>query len=241
LNYDYYNSNFIGNSGLTLEQQSFMLRLKLTSVVQVGDNGTELPPHSFVYNETIPLPSRLSFDQDNWGFYNGLKNNPHLIPPFRIGTTLYPGANRQVDENYTSVGILKRINYPTGGYTQLEYENHVVSGLIPYAENQYLLNRNAYLDSTTPCIASTTNFCKNVTVNDYASSGVFMSINVEGILNCNQCAQGIPNPLSCAILSLESPTFTLPITCNLVNVYVPNGTYVLKANFANNPQQPNQK
>jgi hypothetical protein len=233
LTYDYFNANLIGTNP-NLEQLSFMLRLKLSSVFEVGEFGNELPPYSFSYQDQIPMPSRMSYDQDNWGFYNGPKNNAHLIPPMRELEYIHPGSDRHVDDTFTGIGVLNKIYYPTGGFTTFEYENHLVKGSIPYAEDEFR-PLNAYLDATDACsLGSTDVFCENVLVNDEKTDGVFMSIIISEIFNCDQCPNGLPNAQTCAILTLQSPTFTLPITCDVTNIFVPNGNYVLKANFSNN-------
>ncbi|WP_431167112.1 hypothetical protein, partial [Tenacibaculum halocynthiae] len=111
LEYDYFHTP---NSGT--EEDTY--RLKLTNVI---DNNHLT--HSFNYNETINLPKRLSSSQDYWGFYNG-KINSTLIPSMYYGAEYLPGANRNVDVNFTQANILKKITYPTKGHTNFEYENN---------------------------------------------------------------------------------------------------------------------
>ena len=58
-------------------------RLKLTSVSEIsGDGSVQKPPYSFTYQESTPLPRRLSYDQDHWGFSNNYAgaNNPFFTP-----------------------------------------------------------------------------------------------------------------------------------------------------------------
>lgn len=96
------------------------LRLKLTRIKEDSGN-----PYEFYYNEGIALPERLSLSQDHWGFYNG-KINTTMIPPVpSIGR--YTGADRNPDFNYMIAGSLKRVKYPTGGYSDFEYEPHLVN------------------------------------------------------------------------------------------------------------------
>ncbi len=93
-------------------------RLKLLSV-QEGNK----PPYEFTYNETNPLPDRLAFSQDHWGYYNGKQSNAGLIPAIpEIGVTT--GADRSPDFNYMQSASLIKLKYPTGGYTQFIYEPH---------------------------------------------------------------------------------------------------------------------
>lgn len=93
--------------------------------------------HLFSYfeNASSPIPSdRNSFSRDHWGYYNG-KVNATLVPPLihsfptelpRV-TNLYhdvylSGANRYPDADYARLGVLKTVQYPTGGTTDFEYE-----------------------------------------------------------------------------------------------------------------------
>lgn len=87
-------------------------RLKLNGIT-INDK-----EYNFTYESTI-LPSKKSFSQDFWGYYNG-KNNTSLIPAiYGIDTSL---ADRFVDLNYIKAGMLNKITYPTGGYTEFEFE-----------------------------------------------------------------------------------------------------------------------
>src|SRR6185369_4531743 len=113
--------------GAITDATSYNVRLKLNSVTEVSAIGNENPPYLFYYNELYTMPSRLSFDQDSWGYYNGPKNNTDLVPPYTSVSSLglprlWPGANRETDDKYISLGVLTKIVYPTGGSTSFEYE-----------------------------------------------------------------------------------------------------------------------
>ncbi len=81
--------------------------------------------YKFQY-ESTPLPGRNTTSQDYWGYYNG-KINTSLIPQsFYVtagtGKPVYLGDNRRSDFNFMKAASLKQISFPTGGYTQYEYE-----------------------------------------------------------------------------------------------------------------------
>jgi YD repeat-containing protein len=76
---------------------------------------------SLEYNSPGSLPSRLSYSQDHWGYFNG-KFNVNLLPATAGLASAYASADRQPDSMTTSFGMLKRINYPTGGYQQFVLE-----------------------------------------------------------------------------------------------------------------------
>lgn len=82
--------------------------------------------HVFNYYNLENLPSRLTFSQDHWGFYNG-QNNATFIP---YQSSLYAhsssiaNANRNAYWNFSQTGTLKSITYPTGGIEEFSYEGN---------------------------------------------------------------------------------------------------------------------
>jgi hypothetical protein len=103
-------------------------RLKLNSLTETTHQENVLDPsrsltHTFFYN-TTSLPSTLSNAQDHWGYFNGKNDNTELIPSYKETNNEYQGADRNAYAGSMQAGILEKITYPTGGYTQLEYEPH---------------------------------------------------------------------------------------------------------------------
>ncbi|MEI9921978.1 MAG: RHS repeat domain-containing protein [Bacteroidota bacterium] len=104
-----------------------MNRLRLDNLTETSGDGTiSLPPYKFSYVDkdlmgvSEPLPRRMSFQQDHWGYYNHEVLNNGLIS-FWIA----PRKNRrQTNDRYTQLGTLKSIKYPTGGITTFAYESH---------------------------------------------------------------------------------------------------------------------
>lgn|GEM_PF-2075744 len=120
-------------------------RLKLNSITQ--KDGSK---YTFEYENQFPLPSIGSLSKDFFGYYNGATNTdeipslyyyPNLVnnlenseyftplspyPPTsgQTGTVLYvqKAENNFPNLNYAKSGILKKIIYPTKGYTEFEYE-----------------------------------------------------------------------------------------------------------------------
>ncbi|MBB2145797.1 hypothetical protein GM921_09885 [Pedobacter sp. LMG 31464] len=97
------------------------LRLRLDSVIELGTENVKNAIHSFTYNQSMALPSRFSYNQDHWGFFNG-KSNTSLIPPSTSGVSAFDGADRSADEASMQAFSLKRIKYPTGGTQTFNYE-----------------------------------------------------------------------------------------------------------------------
>ncbi len=105
-------------------------RLKLETIIE-GDeqsNTTIKPPYKFIYNEQN-IPPRDSYDQDHWGFYNKAGNDGTLVPKEDLRGELLSGADREPSDNPEVMkgGILEKIIYPTGGYTEFVYEPHTYS------------------------------------------------------------------------------------------------------------------
>ncbi|TKC04489.1 hypothetical protein FA048_19570 [Pedobacter polaris] len=105
-------------------------RLQLANVQISGSGDPDPLKYEFSYNFTN-LPNRFSYDMDEWGYYNGPKNNQSLIPVSTISTSITGGSNfdlqlgdadRSSDEHYMQAGILTEIKYPTGGTTTFTYE-----------------------------------------------------------------------------------------------------------------------
>lgn len=141
LNYDYWNA--ITNCGGWYDE--YKKRLKLVSIVEndINGSGTTKPPYAFEYDETL-LPNRFSPKQDFWGYYNG-NNAAQLFPKIyyyandpitatyptkysvyhrwsNSGEEIIEGADRNPNPAFMQAGILKKIIYPTGGYSAFEYE-----------------------------------------------------------------------------------------------------------------------
>lgn len=97
-------------------------RLRLDSLQNKGTYNTDKPPHRFIYHDDA-FPDRTTSNAiDLWGYYNGVSYNNDLIPKLETSSGFYPGADRSVDSDAMDIGILERIEYPTGGYTEFDFE-----------------------------------------------------------------------------------------------------------------------
>ena len=99
-------------------------RLRLDAIQE--QLGADIKEHRFdYYNGT--LPSRKSYSQDHWGYYNGA-NNANLVPKYVFYVRELGGyANRKVSESFTKLGMLKSITYPTKGSSHFSYEQNTFS------------------------------------------------------------------------------------------------------------------
>lgn len=103
-------------------------RLLLESFQEKGTNNEETPPYKFQYNANAVAPIG-SYDVDYWGYTNNSNNNV-LLPTYVFRDVLndrffyFEGADRNPDENGSKSSVLEKITYPTGGYTEFDYEMH---------------------------------------------------------------------------------------------------------------------
>lgn len=120
-------------------------RILLKSIKEIGISyqnnqlieDTSKPPYQFEYIGGIPvINENVLKSQDHWGYYN-VANNTTLLPSYKgTGINLsagasyqinFEGGNREPNWNGIRAGLLTKIIYPTGGNTQLFYEQHEYS------------------------------------------------------------------------------------------------------------------
>lgn len=142
-------------------------RLKLDSLVQENGNQDNMS-YVFKYNDQVALPSKTSFSQDFWGYFNGEDNrsivitgaNHTLIPnvfPLMIDDSItlsvipgkaltFKGAVRGTNEEFTTAGMLTSIEYPTKGRTVFEFEpnefnNYTILSAKEEASTSFIINK----------------------------------------------------------------------------------------------------
>lgn len=126
--YDF-NYKYISGSGCTIKDPYTNKWLILEKIKNVSLPARPLE-HSFSYEESSTPPCRNSAAQDYWGYYNGMNSNRNLIPSINHRSGPVQGADRTVDSRYTQFAILKKIVYPTGGYTEFVFENNVANSTV---------------------------------------------------------------------------------------------------------------
>ncbi len=111
-------------------------RLRLDSLQVRDEMGIVVQRYRFAYNMEKSLPDYNSKERDYWGYFNN-KNNNTLVPRQTIAwqssvttsqTTITIGSNitdgRDPDSTYMKAWVLEKIMYPTGGWTEFEYETN---------------------------------------------------------------------------------------------------------------------
>jgi len=86
--------------------------------------------YSFEYIDPQQAPARLSYSRDTYGYFNG-KSNSTLVPKvddLLVRDAIYAWADQSIVEENAKKGLLKKIIYPTKGYTLLDYESNTYGG-----------------------------------------------------------------------------------------------------------------
>ncbi|GGH65860.1 hypothetical protein HNQ91_001991 [Filimonas zeae] len=198
--YDYFNGGY---------------KLKLTGVKEGRLNAVE-KQHLFEYYNNI-AEGITSKAQDHWGFYNA-KNNTTLIPAYINPNGVYiPGANRETDTVQIRSGVLKRIIYPTGGYTQFDFEANDYSSVMVGALPPYMYIPVFNSQSVTVSNSGNSFLEKTITI-PYAQS-------VDVAFRIGNCMEG-ENATNCTSYSSMPPSTTLYINA-------PNGQRIYTATTTN--------
>ncbi len=126
------------NSNLFPSDTSLYYRPFLMRVDEGNAVNNLLNTHQFTYNNLGQLPTRLSFSQDDFGYYNGA-NNQTLIPQVPYDTWApyfnYAVSDRSSHPEYSVYGTLSKVQYPTGGTDSLIYEGNTYPGFIARPNN----------------------------------------------------------------------------------------------------------
>ncbi len=170
------------------DTDSRYLRLKLKEVVEVGSDLETISPYVFDYEEEVPIPSKLTFDYDHWGYYNGKRNDVLSVPwssSKSIRGTAIPsvqflnttngnyndlkGANREPDLDFAKLFSLKQITYPTSGVHDFQFELNEYGNL----DRPYIISiEDNVVADTVLCNQSSLSACDN------AASGINLSFEV---------------------------------------------------------------
>ena len=103
-------------------------RTNYLSTIQISGEGT----YTFTYYNLSDgsFPPLGTFSVDHWGYYNGRSVNSFLKIVNTNSSTLEESlstSSRDHNDTHAIKGMLQRITYPTGGYSQMEYEPHTYS------------------------------------------------------------------------------------------------------------------
>jgi YD repeat-containing protein len=123
INFVYGAKSSANQAGNNFETSSRFFLEKVEINKNFDSTGNKYEEYSMVYDDPFGLPVRLSNSQDIKGYFNG-QTNETLIPdhPAFNGVNSPFYANRHPYFNLAKKGSLKKIIYPTKGYSEFEYE-----------------------------------------------------------------------------------------------------------------------
>jgi len=236
--------------------------LRLDSLSEYGNFESNANPlrHRFSYNST-PLPGRLSFAKDMWGYANNNTFNQHLAPPMYMnlgGAPLFlPGADRTPNSQKMRAGILEKVELPTGGSISFEYEPNTVSNPTALTTANSISQIYGIGAILGPGVLFPSSYKDSFTVSQLPNpaingnmGGVIANISIAP--NRDSSYWGGPlypdHPtfrLTRAAVPAQTPTqppfngVTIQGPSNLSNIYLPDGKYYLEitgASTLNAPQ-----
>ena len=162
------------------EHITFSKRLFLDSILTIADRKV-LSRYSFEYESPEALPPYLSTMTDHWDFYNGNVSNITHYQTY--------AQQRQPNAQYATIGSLTKINYPTGGFTRLEYEPNTCGLVVNDDRDSLLATANTLAggirvrrvlsrsDSISPIVTTEYHYSRDfISSGDNVSSGILSSI-----------------------------------------------------------------
>lgn len=204
-------------------------RLKIDSVVEAS--GTKRNPPYIMGYDSQNLPCRTSYGRDHWGYYNGVSYNTTLVPSFTYpgpsGPLIYAGADRSVNPYFVGACSLNKMTYPTGGYTNYEFESNTVWNLTtisnPVQNGVYIS-----LAGDPPQAQYTVNFTINISPSSLNNDlgGVIATINAYKTLGDNTVVNAYLEKLDANGNRIDLLNLTQG---QQTNYHMGNGTYRLVA------------
>jgi len=248
--YDYLLSNDSTSLwGLEAYSNTARKRLRLLRLQEVDSNDSGIiPAYKFSYT-LVALPNRLSASQDYWGYFNGkIQYNNFLTPKTDVtciqGYSGLPykglyhnentGADRTIDTSLCYAGILKKIEYPTGGFTEYFYESNqaplLADAIVNCVERSGLLKRDVYfgMQNNTP----TYYYSQNFTIASGKYGVVKMTSDLQGCLqNMNSSCR-----ISITLEGISDPTYQNTFSMSGIQyLNLISGEYKISATIDPNP------
>lgn len=132
-------------SGKILKKCGFEYRVKDNHLILDAVNIDGLGKYRMTYFEDYPYPEISTADVDFWGYYNGKGNRSTNIVSTEIDSETYnevvkpDNRSHYPDSEYSKTGCLKRMEYPTKGFTEFEYESNTAKYIVMKNKKPILL------------------------------------------------------------------------------------------------------
>jgi hypothetical protein len=191
INFGYKNYNFNYIPSLQVIQNGLTEKFFLSSLDSSDESNTSVEKkHEFEYINPLFLPGKISNNQDYLGFFNG-QTNSSLLPSnsssfFKyyiqqitsnndsfVDNLIYKSdfsesssylGDREPFFNFATTGILKKITYPTGGYSTFEYEP-VDKKILSENKTMYIYSNKGPLYTPNTIYSSTTDISNSIPLN----------------------------------------------------------------------------
>ncbi|MFX1704774.1 hypothetical protein PV783_12515 [Chitinophaga sp. CC14] len=227
----FYTSYFINGTDVMSK------RLKLDSLAIIAGNGDILEKYRFEYNTDKVLPAYTSASKDYWGYYNGKPNStliPQMTVPYNLSTITIGSSTldgRECDNEYMQACVLKKISFPTGGYSAFIYEanRYQLNGAFKLAGGLRVKSITSSAGYRSKPITKTYNYLTarpNFTLKNYYFStfqtGRAFLLHVDGII-CPVLAgtRNITTYVSSPVIDIE-PFDAIPVAYSDVTEYMGN-------------------
>lgn len=235
-NYGYFNSseNTI-DINYAYPHDQYKHRLKLQSISELDNLDALVSKHSFYYNETN-IPNRTSNSQDAWGFYNG-QSNVTLIPKLKVSKSFPESkvANRDINEELSKSFILTKIQFPTGGSVEYEYESNRAGIIGNKYTNENFDSKEYKLVGFAPLVDPGESPEEGTVPNFENMYREYFSVhNISGLVSINAGIEGcetIPTTnchYTIKIVGINT-SFLMYVYGGDANVSIPNGDYYIEA------------
>jgi hypothetical protein len=225
-------------------------KLTLRSVAP-GKNGSAISPPFLIDYSSVILPSALSKAQDHWGFFNGQISNAHLVPAewmslgYGVGmdeVSFLAGANREASAAHMGAGSIQRIRYPTGGFTEFDFEPHDFGYVQSVPINRYhrdavTFSANAVEAATGSTFSQTTPLTINANpydINEKIPVAVNWSVHSDAATAANKASIKLYNvnspstPIIAQTLGID-PENPSHVWSGMLTIKLAPGNYVLEA------------
>lgn len=216
--------------------------LKLLSLVECGnsESNPDSLKHTFTYNSTR-LPYRLNFAQDIYGYANNnYTTSVSFAPPVKLfnGANI-PGANRSFNLTKAKAAILERIDFPTGGFASFDYEaNSLPPGLsgIPTKTTSIMAGTIKLHDTFQFAhnYYSDTFIIDQIPHPDINDSNIDGGVKISVLTMCTHDTLIASYPQYDIVNTANGiPARSYDSDTSLSDLYLPNGSYVLRISGAN--------
>lgn len=133
------------SEGRIVHSTQFTYRVKDNRLMLVKVHTDGIGDYTMSYHEEETFPAISTPDVDFWGFYNGRGNEYYVVSATEADADYndYISSDaKNPDWHYSRLGCLKRITYPTKGFSTFEYS--------PNHANEILLKRKHRNTTITP-------------------------------------------------------------------------------------------